>query len=379
MLKFIRHIKDMIALVQLPKEQRRIVFYSEGKSYWVHLEGILKQFLEQTDTYVCYVSSSADDPGLEIKHPYLQSFIIDQGVVRNWFFENLDTDIMVMTMPDLHQYQVKRSKHPVHYVYVQHSLVSLHMIYRKGAFDHYDTIFCSGPHHIKEIRAMEKRYKLPEKNIFKHGYGRLDSIIASAASHKSLKKTNIVPRVLIAPSWGKNALIETVGNEVVNNLLEAGFHVTLRPHPQTAKLSKKILDNINRTYKNNNNFELEMDISSQESLHHSDLMISDWSGAALDYAFGLERPVLFVDVPRKVNNKEYQELDIEPFEVSIRNKIGEIIVMNELDKINEKVHKIIGSIEQYKARIIAMKQKHIFYTSLSDKVGADFLLHKLSK
>ena len=28
-----------------------------------------------------------------------------------------------MTMPDLHNYQIKRSSHKVHYVYVQHSLV----------------------------------------------------------------------------------------------------------------------------------------------------------------------------------------------------------------------------------------------------------------
>ena len=69
------------------------------------------------------------------------SFKIDDGWVRNWFFENIETDVMVMTMPDINQYQVKRSRHKVHYVYTQHSLVSLHMVYRPGALDHYDSIF----------------------------------------------------------------------------------------------------------------------------------------------------------------------------------------------------------------------------------------------
>ena len=64
----------------------------------------------------------------------------------------------IMTMPDLNQYQVKRSKYPVHYIYIQHSLVSLHMVCRKGAFDNYDTICCAGPHHVREIRAVEKKY-----------------------------------------------------------------------------------------------------------------------------------------------------------------------------------------------------------------------------
>ena len=36
----------------------------------------------------------------------------------------------------------KKSKNKVHYVYIQHSLVSLHMAYREGAFDHYDYILC---------------------------------------------------------------------------------------------------------------------------------------------------------------------------------------------------------------------------------------------
>ena len=67
----------------------------------------------------------------------------------------MDVDVVVMTMPDLNQFQIKRSRFSVHYVHVQHSLVSLHMIYRKGAFDHFDTVFCSY-HHIAEIRRWSR-------------------------------------------------------------------------------------------------------------------------------------------------------------------------------------------------------------------------------
>ena len=55
------------------------------------------------------------------------------------------------------------------------------------------------------------------------------------------------------------------------------------------------------------------------------MMISDWSGAALDYALSQSKPVLFIDVPRKVNNPSYQESAIEPLEVFIRDKIGQVI------------------------------------------------------
>ena len=56
------------------------------------------------------------------------------------------------------------------------SIVSSHTIYRKGAFDHFDSIFCAGPHHIKEIKATEQLYNLNHKNLVMYGYGLLDKL-----------------------------------------------------------------------------------------------------------------------------------------------------------------------------------------------------------
>ena len=323
---FFRHIKDVMRFMQLPREQRRLTFYSEGKNYWPHLEGLVKEVLATSEIQVCYISSGVDDPGLSLEHTNYLTFKIDEGFVRNWFFENIETDAMVMTMPDIEQFQVKRSKYTVHYVYVQHSLVSLHMIYRKGAFDHYDTIFCAGPHHIREIRAMEKKYNLPAKNLVEHGYGRLDSIIEEAKSRPKKVKVNEPLHVLIAPTWGPEGTVESgIAEKIVDQLINQGCIVTLRPHPQTIKFAKDKIDSILNKYSKHNMFNYEANIAGQDSLHESDVMISDWSGAALDYAFGLGKPVVFVDVPRKVNNIDYEELSTEPFEVFIREKIGKII------------------------------------------------------
>lgn len=208
---------------------------------------------------------------------------------------------MVMTMPDLGQFQVKRSKHKVHYVYVQHSLVSLHMVYRKGAFDHYDTIFCAGPHHVKETRAMEEKYNLPAKNLVEHGYGRLDSIIEEAKNRPKINKSiDAAKHVLIAPSWGPNCIIESgIGGKIVDQLIAEGKKVTLRPHPQTVKFAQDKVNDILAKHSINPLFNCESNVAGQDSLHDSDVMISDWSGAALDYAFGLNKQVDFVDTPKK--------------------------------------------------------------------------------
>jgi len=327
---FIGHIREIMRFMQLPKEQRRLTFYSEGKNYWPHLEGFIREVLSTLDMPVCYFSSDENDPGLRLDHPNYKSFKIDEGFIRNWLFENIDTEVMVMTMPDLHQYQVKRSKHRVHYIYVQHSLVSLHMAYRKGAFDHYDTIFCAGPHHVKEIKAMEEKYNLPEKNIIEHGYGRLEAIIEEAKKRPEKNTSGNSPRhVLLAPSWGPEGTIESgIAESIIDQLIELGCKVTLRPHPQTIKFSQNMIDAILVKYGSHSLFSYEASVAGQGSLHDSDLMISDWSGAALDYAFGLNKPVLFVDVPRKINNPDYQELGIEPFEAEMREKVGKILTDN---------------------------------------------------
>ena len=55
-----------------------------------------------------------------------------------------------------------------------------------------------------------------------------------------------------------------------------------------------------------------------DSWLRSDVMISDWSGAALEYAFALQRPVVYVDTPQKTVNQDWRDLDLVPFEDVIR-------------------------------------------------------------
>ena len=57
----------------------------------------------------------------------------------------------------------------------------------------------------------------------------------------------------------------------------------------------------------------------------SDILVSDWSAMALEYSMGLEKPVLFIDVPRRIRNPNWRELEIEPIENTIREQVGEIV------------------------------------------------------
>lgn len=371
---FFNHLSNLVGFRQLAPGKRQIVFYSEGKTYWVHLSALLQKLLTTSDIGICYISSGEDDPGLQITHPNLSTFLIDEGPIRNWLFENMETDIMVMTMPDLNQFQVKRSRHPVHYVYTQHSLVSFHMVYRPGAFDHFDTILCSGPHHFAEIQAIEKAAGLPSKNLVQHGYPRLDEILQSRGN--APLKNDMRRHILIAPSWGEHSITDTVASDLIGQLLECDYRVTFRPHPQSLKFSALVIEKIVELYGGQENFSFESDVTSTNSLLCSDIMISDWSGAALDYAFGLEKPVLFIDVPRKINNPHYQEIDIEPFEVAVRPHIGTVMPPSEIGDVNSYINDLLR--RDMTAEIRALREQCVFNAGGSEVPGAIALLDILS-
>lgn len=371
-LEEIKAISGAIGFNYLKKKQRQITFYSEGKNYWPHLQGLLKATLEKTDFSVCYISSSLNDPGIAIKHPNLKTFFIGLGSVRDYFFQNVNTDIMVMTMPDLHKYQIKRSHHNVHYIYVQHSLVSLHYIYRHGAFDHYDTICAAGPHHVEEIKAIELEYNLPKKNIIELGYSRLDYLIKDAKKNMHLNniKEQKHKTILIAPSWGSEGIIESgLCKNIIDKFLDLGHEVILRPHPQTIKFANRKIIEIKNRYKNNHHFIYEGSVVGQDSFFKSDIMVSDWSGVALEYAFALNKPIIYCDVPKKINNLNHKEIKIEPIELSIREKIGVI-----WDGISP-LEKIVDLCSQKKIDIESLTDKFCFNQGNSD----DIFVKNLSK
>jgi YidC/Oxa1 family membrane protein insertase len=356
----------------LPPEARSIVFYAEDAASWVHLGPIVEELVGGLDRRVCYLTSVADDPVFERDLPKLECFYIGEGMLRATLFAAIQADVLVMTMPDLETMQIKRSRAKVHYAYVFHSLVSSHMIYRPHAFDHFDSLLCCGPHHVEEARASEAAKGLAPRKLIEHGYGRLDTILAERERRGARPPAHEgALRILVAPSWGAQGLIEAHGVETTRALLDGGFHVTLRPHPFTARKWPESIEALEREFSGHERFALETNMSSQDSLHASDLMISDWSGAALEYAFGQERPVLFLDVPRKVNNPDYERIPCEPLEASVRCEIGVVHSPDALDQLPAAVERLCADPGEYRERIRRVREQTVFNVGRSGKAGAD--------
>ena len=376
--------KELEKFNKLDLDERSIVFYSEDILSFVHFEQIIHELTEKMGCQICYVTSAKDDPIITSQNKRIKAFYIGLGAIRTKFFMELKAEVLVMTMPNLETYFIKRSKvYPVHYVYVFHSIVSTHTIYRKGAFDHFDSIFCVGPHHVEEISATESVYGLKHKNLVKYGYGLLDNL----QTNKSMKNQQRCTedgkkKLLVAPSWGKNGLLETKGLELVKILLDAGYHVTVRPHPMTNRKWSKTIKAIENEFKSNANFEIEKDVSTFESLYSAYGLISDWSGIAIEYAFACELPVLYIDGSPKINNSSYDKIACEALEITIRNLIGKVISPNELESLPKIIESTYENVDNFKTKIQEVRDKTVFNLGESGMNGAQEIvkiLHEKKK
>ena len=370
---FNSELNDLKKFENLDHTEKQIVFYSENQNSMFIFKSLIEELINQ-DITICYVTSSKDDPNLNSSNEKMRTFYIGEGIMRTKFFLNLKADILIMTMPDLGTSYIKRSKvYPVHYVYMFHAIASTHLVYKKSAFDNYDSIFCVGNFQIDEIRSREKLYKLDAKNLIETGYSHLDNLIKKYSTNKQIPINDPI-QILIAPSWSDDGLFETVIEKNISILLDSGFKVTLRPHPMTQKKSEKKINFLLQKFSSNSNFVLEKNIPNFESFVKSDIMITDWSGAAIEYAFTLERPVLFIDVPKKIHNSDYEKLPEIPIEISIRDKIGEIISLSDMEVLPEKIQNLCQNPDIIKDKIKRIREELIANLGNSSKIEVEYIL-----
>ena len=374
-------LSELKRFQSLEKKEKQIVFYSENENSKFIFESLINELIQNYEISVCYVTSSKDESILQNSNERIKTFCIGDGIARTKFFLNLDADILIMTMPDLETFHIKRSKvFPVHYIYIFHAIANTHLVYRKDAFDNFDTIFCVGEYQIKEIRNTEKLYNLKPKKLVSFGYNHLDNLLEKySKENKNLFKENKVIQVLIAPSWEKDGLIETKIEELVCILLESRYKVIFRPHPMSQKKSKKKISNLNKKFSSNPNFILEQDITNFDSFSQSEIMISDWSGVALEFAFTFERPILYIDVPKKILNPDFRKISQIPIEESIREKIGIIISKSDIESIPKKIEELCNELELVKKQIAKTREETVFNIGESTKIGARQIIELLNQ
>jgi hypothetical protein len=369
MLKEVAHYRRF---KKLSIQDRSIVFYAEHSGYYPYFEGIIKKLTDEYGRSLCYITSDPHDPILGNSGPRIRTFYLNR--LLPIFMAFVDCKVFVMTLTDLGNFHLKRSINSVHYVYVFHGLFSTHMVLRPSALDHYDCILCAGPHHVEEIRQREKLNHLLPKTLIEAGYYPLERIYQDYQEYvrhnpsRSDKET-----VLIAPSWGVGNVLESCGEELIGLLLREDFQVIVRPHPETIKRSPRLIAQLMSEFGKSPNFTLEKSVATHDSLSRADVLITDWSSISLEYAFGTERPVLFLDVPAKIHNPKYAEIGIEPIELSLRPEIGIVISPNRLNTVPQTITELMASRAVYKERLAELRNRYVYSFGNSADIGAEYI------
>ncbi len=360
--KILRSIFDFYKFYKIHKHKRRIVFYSENRNSYEFFEGIINK-LQINNYQIYYITSEFNDPVFKNKEIY--SFYIGYGSLRTIFFQFFNSQIMILTMPDLNNAYIKKSKFCNNYIYITHNICSLHMGFRAKAFNGYDTFFCVGPHHNTELKEIENLYSLKIKK-FNFGYYKIDKLL-SQISRKNLKI------LLIAPSWGKNCIIEKYGTEVLDSLRDLNWKIIIRPHPDTIIKYNKKYNNLKNRFRHFKNFEFQEHIDSMNIFLEASIMISDWSGAAFEFSLGLEKPVIFIDVPKKINNDYFKFYNSIPVEVKLREKIGEIVKINDIPNLSSIVENLFKNKDKFQKKIRNEREKYQYNVGSSSEQGYKYI------
>ena len=360
---------------------KHVVFYSEKSGFWKYYKNIIEKLLEWSNLTIHYVTNDSEDRVFELakSEPRIVPYYIGPKKVIPLMMK-MDADIVVMTTPDLDTYHIKRSyvRKDIEYIYTPHDPMSVHMSFREGAMDHFDTIFCVGPQQITEIRKTEEVYGLPEKTLVECGYCLLDDMVADY--EKREKKTDDdTKHILIAPSWNEDNILDSCADELIRNLLKEGRKITVRPHPEYVKRYAPRLNALMDRWKDScgEGLAFETDFSSNESLYEADILITDWSGIAYEYSYTTGKPTLFINTKMKMPNPNWEKIGITPLEISLRDQIGRSLNKDELDKAEEVITEMEAQPEEWAEKIVKVRKQNIFNPGEAGKTGAEYILKSL--
>lgn len=359
---------------------KHLVFYSEGSGFYKYFKGIIEYILDNTNITIHYITSDPDDAifDLEKSRDKLRAYYIGENKLITLMMK-MDADIVCMTMPDLQKYHIKRSvvRDDVEYMYIDHGIGSQNLMLRPHALDYFDTVFCSNDITYAENKAQEEIYGINKRNIVKYGYCLIDDMTKEYESKEHRK--NEVPTILIGPSWSEDNIADLCIEEILNQLLGRGYKIIFRPHPQYVRHFKEKLLALQEKFSSYEDFELQMDFSSNDTVMDADIMMTDWSGIAYEYSFVTLKPSLFIDTPMKVMNPDYEKLGVVPFDIEIRNKIGISLKPDELDKLPEVVDRLLNNPEFSKDSMRKIKEQYLYNVGNSAEVAAQYIISDLQE
>lgn len=361
---------------------KHVVIYSEKSGFYKYYKDIITEMLKRSNVVIHYVTNDYNDIIFDIAkdEPRIKPYYISLKKTAILMML-VETDVFMMTTPDLDKYYLKRSfiKKDTEYIYIPHDSMSVHMGFSEGALNAFDTIMCSGPHVVKEVRKTEEVYSLKEKTLVEFGFPLMDELIKKGKEESESKTKSIVKDILIAPSWQEDNILDSCIDEIIEKLYGKDYRLIVRPHPEYVKRCSYQLNSLVEKYKDYDKDKLvfELDFSTNKSVYSADLLITDWSGISTEYCFATENPAIFINTKMKVCNPNWENLGITPVEIQVRDIIGVSINKDEVCKIDEIALDLFKNRAKYSKKIKECYETFTFNHGTAGEIGAKYVLNSI--
>ena len=146
--------------------------------------------------------------------------------------------------------------------------------YKRYGLDYFDSVLLAGEWQGDDIRYLEKLRGLPPKALVTVGCPYLD---VQQARLDDVLKPGQDFTVLVSPSWGASGLLSLYGEKLLDPLAQTGWNIIVRPHPQSKRVEKELLERLQAKYIKNNKIFWDFDPDNIVSISKADIMISDFS------------------------------------------------------------------------------------------------------
>ncbi len=322
------------------------VIFADDKRYWSIFEPICRE-MDKRGKDVVYMTASEDDPALDNKFEHIKAEYVGSENKAFARLNFLNATIVLSTTPGLDVYQWKRSKEVKYYVHIPHAASEI-TLYRMFGIDYYDAILLSGEYQAQDIRNLEKLRELPEKELHKVGIPYMDKMIARLESEGPApdhEKT-----VLLAPSWGQSAIFSVYGSKILDVLLKTGYHIIVRPHPQSFKSEKDMIEKLMKEYPDSDQLEWNRDTDNFDVLRRSDILISDFSGVIFDFSLVYDKPVIYTNPNFDVSLYDAWWLDTPLWTTTALPRLGRELTEDNMNNLKELIDSCLSDAQYVEGR-----------------------------
>lgn len=280
-----------------------LAVFSDDKRYWNVFEPLCKSFNKRGLDFV-YLTASEDDPAFAAGLEHMKVEFLGEGNKAFARLNYLKAHVLLSTTPGLDVYQWKRSPEIDYYIHILHAAGEV-LMYRMFGLDYYDMVLVgSNVFQPKDIRTLEALRGLPAKEIAVSGIPYMDEMYTRLQLEQTTKEKSSTPTVLLAPSWGSSAILARFGERIIQNLLDTGYNIIIRPHPQSFKSEASMIEALMKKYPSQERLEWNRDLDNFDCLMRADIMISDFSGVIFDFALVHNKPVIYTDT----------HIDVSPYD-----------------------------------------------------------------